>query len=170
MSFIFTFNCANFYFSETMIITPEIKLLKGFCTVNFGEPIEKVKKIFGDPEEIQELEDSILNTSTTVYHYWDLGFSLFFDNQRNHAFCSVEIDNRDTLLLNIKVFTLKEKDLVELMKLNGYGLSDSETHEWGEKRVSFDSAGLDCYFENNKLVSVNFGVVEENDNFYFFPN
>lgn len=153
-----------------MIISPEIKLLKGFCNVNFGEPLENVKKIFGEPEEIQELEDSILNTATVVYHYWDQGFSLFFDKHRNFAFCSVEIDNRDSVLLNTKVFLLREKELVELMKLNGYGLSDVETHEWGEKRVSFDSAGLDCYFENNKLVSVNFGVVEGNDNFYFFPN
>ena len=76
----------------------------------------------------------------------------------------------DTLLLNTKLFNLREKELIDFMKLHGYGLSDSETHEWGEKRVSFDSAGLDCYFENNKLVSANFGVVEGNDNFYFFPN
>ncbi|MBA3665685.1 MAG: hypothetical protein H0W61_15985 [Bacteroidetes bacterium] len=151
-------------------MSPEIKLLKGFCNVNFGESLSNVKKIFGDPEEVQSLEDSILNTSTTVYHYWEQGFSLFFDNLRNQAFCSVEIDNRDTLLMNTKVFALSEKELVEFMKQNGYGLSDMETHEWGEKRVSFDSAGLDCYYENNKMVSVNFGVIEGNDNFYFFPN
>jgi hypothetical protein len=152
-----------------MLIIPEIKLLKGFCNVNFGETIEGVKKVFGEPEEIQALEDEILNTSSTVYHYWDLGFSLFFDNSRNKTFCSVELDNRDALLFNTPLFTLREKELVELMKQNGYGLSDTEVHEWGEKRVSFDSAGLDCYFENNKLVSANFGIIE-GDNFYFFPN
>lgn len=152
-----------------MTSAPEIKLLKGFCNVNFGEPLPNVKKIFGEPEEIQEMEDAVLETSTTVYHYWDQGFSLFFDNTRNHAFCSVEIDNRETVLLGTLIFNLKEKELVDFMKTNGYGLSDVETHEWGEKRVSFDSAGLDCYFENNKMVSVNFGVVD-NDNFYFYPN
>jgi hypothetical protein len=153
-----------------MILSPEIKLLQGFCNVNFGESLANVQKIFGEPEEIQELEDPILNTSTTVYHYWDQGFSLFFDNTRNQAFCSVEIDNRETLLFNTLIFSLKEKELVDFMKLNGFGLSDVETHEWGEKRVSFDSAGLDCYFENNKMVSVNFGVIDANDNFYFYPN
>lgn len=153
-----------------MLSKPEIKLLQGFCQVNFGERLDDVIKVFGEPEEIQKLEDSILNTSTTAYHYWEQGFSLFFDNNRNRAFCSVEIDNREAVLFDIKLFSLKEKDLIELMKLKGYGLSDSETHEWGEKRVSFDSAGLDCYFENNKLVSANFGVIEGNDNFYFFPN
>jgi hypothetical protein len=152
-----------------MTSTPEIKLLKGFCNVNFGETLPNVMKVFGEPEEIQEMEDAILDTSTTVYHYWDQGFSLFFDNTRGQAFCSVELDNRETVLLNTAIFTLREKELIDFMKSNGYGLSDVETHEWGEKRVSFDSAGLDCYFENNKMVSVNFGVVD-NDNFYFYPN
>jgi hypothetical protein len=152
-----------------MSIIPEIKLLKGFCNVNFGESIDDVRKVFGEPEEVQALDDEILNTSSTVYHYWDQGFSLFFDNSRNKTFCSVELDNRDTLLFSTKIFTLRENELVELMKLNGHELSDTEVHEWGEKRVSFDSAGLDCYFENNKLVSANFGIIEE-DTFYFFPN
>jgi hypothetical protein len=149
---------------------PEIKILKGFCSVNFGEPVETIIKTFGEPEEIQELTDDILNTSSTVYHYWEQGFSMFFDNIRNKTFCSVEIDNRDTVLFGEKIFSLKEKDLVELLKKNGFGLSESETHEWGEKRLSFDSAGLDCYFENHKMVSLNVSAVESGDNFYFFPN
>lgn len=153
-----------------MELTPEIKLLKGFCTLNFGELPETVIKTFGEPEEIQELNDEILNTSSTVYHYWDQGFSVFFDNTKNKTFCSVEIDNKDCLLFGVKLFLLKEKELIELLKTNGFGLSDSETHEWGEKRLSFDSAGLDCYFENQKMISVNVSIPENADNFYFFPN
>jgi hypothetical protein len=153
-----------------MSITPEIKLLKGFCTITFGETQESIKKVFGEPEEIQTLQDEILNTSTLVYHYWDLGFSLFFDNNKNQTFCSAEIDNKDTLLFGKPIFNFKEKELIELMKANGFKLSDTESHEWGEKRLSFDEAGLDCYFENNKMVSVNFGVLDSEDNFYYYPN
>ena len=69
-----------------MPIIPEIKLLKGFCSITFGETQESIKKILGEPEEIQTLEDEILNTSSMVYHYWDLGFSLFFDNNKNQTF------------------------------------------------------------------------------------
>ncbi|MBK9283060.1 MAG: hypothetical protein IPM51_01935 [Sphingobacteriaceae bacterium] len=153
-----------------MSFCPEIKLLKGFCNLSFGEPAEIIKKTFGEPEEVQELNDDILNTSSTVYHYWEMGFSLFFDNHKNQSFNSAEIDNKETLLFGVKLFDLKEKEIVELMKKNGFSLSDSENHDWGEKRLSFDEAGLDCYFQNQKLASVNFGVGDKADEFYYFPN
>lgn len=153
-----------------MFKTLEIKLLKGFCSINFGETIDNVKKIVGEPEEIQQLTDDILLTSTTVYHYWDLGYSLFFDNKKNNTFCSVELDNKETLLFNEKIFLLKEKDIIELLKTNSFILTDTEIHAWGEKRLSFDEAGLDCYFENQKMVSVNFGIISTGENFFYYPN
>ena len=153
-----------------MFEKPEIKLLNGFCGLLFGASKEAVVNVFGEPEEIQNLTDDILNNNSLVYHYWEYGFSLFFDTNKEQAFCNVEIDNKESLLFEVKLFSLREKEIVELMRQNGYELSDSEMHQWGEKRISFDSAGLDCYFENNKLVSVNFGILESETNFYYFPN
>ena len=89
---------------------------------------------------------------------------------KNQTFCSAEIDNKETLLMGEPIFKLNEKELTEFMKKLGFSLSDKETHEWGEKRLSFDEAGLDCYFQNNKMVSVNFGITENGDNYYYFPN
>ena len=153
-----------------MIELPEIKLLKGFCDLPFGTSKENAIIMFGEPEEIQTLTDDILNNNSMVYHYWNSGFSLFFDTNKNQAFCSVEIDNRETLLFDTKIFALKEKEIVALLKYHNFSMTDSETHNWGEKRVSFDEAGLDCYFENNRLVSLNFGILETNNNFVYFPN
>jgi len=148
----------------------QINLLKGFSDLNFGQSMTEAEKVFGKAEEIQELNDDILETSCTVLHYWDSGFSLFFDNKHSKKFSSVEVDNEETLLFISKVFELKEKELVNLMKENGYALSDSEQQEWGERRLSFDEACLDCYFENGKLTSINFGIIEGRDTFDFLPN
>lgn len=153
-----------------MDFTPQINLLKGFCTLNFGVSSVDAELVFGKPEEMQVLEDPILETSCTVYHYWDSGFSLFFDNKNAMKFGSVEVDNKDTLLFGKKLFSLNEKQLTDLMKEHNYGLSDTERQEWGEKRLSFDEAGLDCYFENGKLTSINFGVIDEPGTFEFLPN
>ncbi|MDI9338931.1 MAG: hypothetical protein QM534_00060 [Sediminibacterium sp.] len=149
---------------------PEIKLLKGFCTVVFGNTGSHIREAFGEPDETEHLEDDILETSCDVWHYWDRGFSLFFDNFKNNVFTSVEVDHPDTLLFNQKIFMLKENEVVTLLKTNGFALSESEQHEWGEKRLSFDEAGLDCYFEKGKLVSVNFGILPDDTNFYYHPN
>jgi len=153
-----------------MDFTPQINLLKGFCTLNFGVSSVDAELVFGKPEEIQVLDDPILETSCTVYHYWDSGFSLFFDNKNSMKFGSVEVDNTDTLLFGKKLFSLNEQQLIDLMKEHNYTLSDTERQEWGEKRLSFDEAGLDCYFENQKLASINFGVIDEPGTFEFLPN
>ena len=153
-----------------MFPDPEIRLLHSFCGLPFGSTKAEAVELFGMPEEVQHLEDDVLNNSTLVYHYWNEGYSLFFDNHRKEAFCSVELDNRESLLFDVKLFALKEKELVALLLNNGHSLSDTEVHQWGEKRLSFDSAGLDCYFENNRLVSVNFGIMETFNSFMIFPN
>ncbi|MBL7934862.1 MAG: hypothetical protein JNM51_03535 [Bacteroidia bacterium] len=153
-----------------MDFTPQINLLKGFCTLNFGVSAVDAELVFGKPEEIQVLDDTILETSCTVYHYWDSGFSLFFDNKNAMKFGSVEVDNHDTLLFGKKIFSLSEQQLIDLMKEHNYTLTDTEKQDWGEKRLSFDEAGLDCYFENGKMSSVNFGVIDELNNFEFLPN
>lgn len=153
-----------------MNLSFEIHLLKGFGSFNFGQTAEDALKLFGAPEETQTLEDEILKTSSYVMHYWSFGVSLFFDNLKNKTFTSIEIDNIDTLLFGEKVFAIDEKAMAELMKKNGYKLSDTEQHTWGEKRLSFDDAGLDCYYENHKLSSINFGVLNSMDSFPYFPN
>jgi hypothetical protein len=153
-----------------MTVTPEIHLLRGFCTLKFGQKPVDAEAVFGAPEETQSLKDDILNTSSYVLHYWDLGFSLFFDVNKNNTLNIVEVDNDHTLLFGKPVFSLKEPELVELMKTNGYKLSDTEKHEWGEKRLSFDDAGLDCYFENGKLSTLSFSASDSPENFQYFPN
>ena len=155
---------------KIMTISPEIKLMVGFSALPFGSDKDLAIQVFGPAQETQVLTDDILGNNTLVYHYWDQGFSLFFDMNHNNSFSSVEIDNKDTILFDTKIFSLNEKELIALMKTNGHPLSDTEVHNWGEKRLSFDDVELDCYFENNKLVSVNFGRHSEKSEFKYFPN
>jgi len=153
-----------------MDFIPQINLLNSLSNFKFGQSMHEAELVFGKPEETQILDDPILETSCTVLHYWDLGFSLFFDNKNLKKFSSAEVDNKDTLLFSQPIFKLKELELITLMKNNGFELSDTEQQEWGEKRLSFDDAGLDCYFENGKLISINFGVIDDISNYVFLPN
>jgi hypothetical protein len=69
-----------------------------------------------------------------------------------------------------KIFDLKEKQIIELFKANGITKHESEQHEWGEKRISFDEANIDFYFEKNKLVSINYGKSTLDQTILILPN
>ncbi len=136
----------------------EIKPATGIDSLVFGMTMNDAQKLFGKPEEEVKLDD-IEDFQATVWHYWQNGVSLFFDENDNQHFFSVEIDNLDTELWGHKIFTLKEKQIIELFKIKGFEQSDAEMHEWGEKRVTFDALNIDFYFEKNNLVSINFGKI-----------
>lgn len=134
----------------------EIKPGIGINDLTFGTSIKDAEAIFGEPEDMDVLDELELNKST-VYHYWENGFSLFFDEQRERSFCCVEIDNKNAVLWEKQIFSLTEKQVVTLFKSKGYDEYENEMHEWGEKRLSFEKANMDFYFEKNKLVSINYG-------------
>ncbi|MBW6489781.1 MAG: hypothetical protein K0B15_01175 [Lentimicrobium sp.] len=142
----------------------EIGLLDGLDDLKFGESPEKVEKSLGKPNEIEDIGDEgDEDLSTILWSYDNLGLTVFFEGKNNHVLSCFETDNEETTLFGKKVFPLTEDEIIVLMKENGLSQMDVEEEEWGEKRVSFDEALIDFYFQNNKLVTVNWGVfVNEN--------
>lgn len=148
----------------------EILPNKGFNRLYFGSTQNDAVKAFGEPEETEDLKDpEFPEADSRVLHYWSHGFSLFFSAGNAGAFSSAEVDDDNVILFGEKVFLLSESDLIALFKKNGFSLSDSEVHDWGEKRISFDDAMVDVYYEKGKLRSINFGQLSSAPN-YIFPN
>jgi len=137
-----------------------IYLLKGLGELKFGETMKRAVSLFGEPDEKEDLFDELLNEKSTVCHYWDKGFSLFFKDNKEKTFTCAEVDSKGAMVDGKKVFTLNEKQVIDLFKSLGFSLTETEQHAWGEKRVSFDDAFADLYFENGKLVSINFCMSE----------
>jgi hypothetical protein len=142
----------------------------GLNNFKFGTPAAEALKVFGKPEETEDLKDDVLNANSLVYHYWEKGFSLFFNANADKIFTCAEIDNPESILFGARIFDLTETELIKLFEANGYKVSETEDHEWGEKRVSFDEALIDLYFENDELSSINFGLFPEESTFFYFPN
>lgn len=137
-----------------------IYLLKGLGDLKFGETQKRALSLFGEPDEQEDLFDELLNEKSLVCHYWDKGFSLFFKDDSGKTFTCAEVDDKNAILFGVKIFALNEKQVIELFKQNGFILTETEQHPWGEKRLSFDDAFADLYFENGKLVSLNFCMAE----------
>ncbi|MDQ3048080.1 MAG: hypothetical protein M3R27_11065 [Bacteroidota bacterium] len=139
-----------------MIAELEIKPCIGLASLLFGATMKEAEKEFGKAEEIEQMDD-IEECEAIVWHYWNDGFSLFFDHEGSQTFNCVEIDNLHTQLWGVEVFKLKEKQIIELFRKKGITSYETELHDWGEKRLSFDTANIDFYFEKNKLISINYG-------------
>jgi hypothetical protein len=147
----------------------EIKPMKGINDLKFGVSTDEVKEFFGEPEEVEEVTDNE-EYSTVIWHYWTKGLSIFFDDENNKLFSSVEVDNPLAVLWGKLVFQMNEKELIKLFKEQGYSEIDTENHEWGEKRVSFDDAMVDLYFEDGALQSINYGVIFNDLEIAVWPN
>jgi hypothetical protein len=142
----------------------EILLLDGLDDLKFGDLPDNVEKILGKPGEIENLgEEADEDLDTILWNYDKEGLSVFFEGKNNHVLSCFETDNRDATLFGQKVFEMNEEEITKLMNKEGLTQIDSEVEEWGEKRVSFDEGLIDFYFQDGKLVTVNWGVfVNEN--------
>jgi hypothetical protein len=71
----------------------------------------------------------------------------------------VETDHPGCTLFGKKVFDLPEKEVIELMKEKGYEVAETEIDETGEKRISYDDALIDFFYNEGELTAVNWGVL-----------
>ncbi|MFW5891883.1 MAG: hypothetical protein ACOCUQ_00630 [Bacteroidota bacterium] len=142
-----------------MKTTQEIKPLIGFGDLKFGAPQSEAENYMGEPEEIEDLPGEEGESDAEVWNYWEQGHTVFFEKDHDNRFTCVETDNDHTILFGQKVFDLNEKQIVELMNKKGFDDIDAEDEQWGERRVSFNDAVMDFYFENDKLITVSWGVM-----------
>ncbi|MBK9359527.1 MAG: hypothetical protein IPN08_19500 [Bacteroidales bacterium] len=142
----------------------EILLLEGLDDLKFGDLPKTVENTLGKPLEIEHLgEEADEDLDTILWNYDKEGLSVFFEGKNNHVLSCFETDNEETTLFGKKVFSMNEQEITELMKAEGLTQIDTEVEEWGEKRVSFDEGLIDFYFQDGKLVTVNWGVFVNED-------
>jgi hypothetical protein len=138
--------------------TLEIKPLVGFGELKFGAAKSDVEGFLGEPEEIEDLPGEADESDAEVWNYWEDGHTVFFEKDFDGKCTCFETDNEEATLFGKPVFRLTEAGVKDLMNVNGYSEVDAEDEEWGERRVSYNDAVMDFYFENDKLISVSWGV------------
>lgn len=142
----------------------EILLLEGLNELKFGDTPETVENTLGKPLEVENLGDEAdEDLDTILWNYDKEGLTVFFEGKNNHVLSCFETDNEEVTLFGKKIFGLNEQEITALMKENGLSQIDSDEEEWGERRVSFDEGLIDFYFQDGKLVTVNWGVFVNED-------
>jgi hypothetical protein len=137
----------------------DIKVGIGISELTFDSFMKDAERFFGKADNVEDMSD--LEVSPIIlWHYNKLGASLFFDAFTTQTFICADIHHPEASLWGKDIFTLTEKQIVELFRDKDIHLFEIEHHEWGEKRLSFDEANIDFYFERNKLVSIHFGLIK----------
>jgi len=140
-------------------LTFEIKPRTGFGELSFGDSSEKLISYLGEAEELDDIEDED-EFNTVILKYRDKGIYVFFEGIEKSVISCFEIEkNPDATLFNKKVFSLSEKEIIELMKSNNYSELETEIEEDGSKRVSFEDGMIDFFFYEGELKAVNWGVL-----------
>jgi hypothetical protein len=140
-----------------------IRPLAGFGELNFGMGMGEIVDILGQPEDSEVLHDGEEEVETLIWNYWAHGITLFIEGPDNSVLSNCETDNQQATLFGEKVFKLSDKEVIALMQDNGFGEYETELETWGENRLSFDDAQIDFYFDSGKLVTVNWGIVVNNN-------
>ena len=144
-----------------MVSSYEIIPKKGLGELKFGMDMEKIVSALGEPQEIDNFEgDEELNA--VLLHYWDKGFSVFFEGVTRQVVAGIETDYPDATLFGEKVIGMTESEVVDLMKKNGFPDFDKETEE-GDTRLSYEEQMVDFYLRDGKVAFVNWDVIVDEE-------
>lgn len=137
----------------------EIKPNEGIGTFAFGTDINVIIKALGEPDETEVLNDDEFETK--IISYWEKGLTFFFEGEDNTIFTCVEADNEELTLYGQKIIGADLNSIIGLMSKNGHTETEIEEEEWGEKRLTYEDAALDFYFEDDELVSVSWATLDD---------
>lgn len=132
-----------------------INIKKGLGDITFDMPVEDIVNILGQATEVENI-DNAADESTTVLHYDELGLTLFCEGENPTLQC-IDISNEDCTLFGEDIFSLNEKQIVQLMVKHEYFEQDVDNEDWGERRVTFNEGNIDFYLEDDELLSVSYG-------------
>lgn len=134
----------------------QILLKKGMGDINFGCTPELIRSIYGEPDEVEELESAMDgDVESIVWNYPDAGLNFFFDAANGEPTLStIESDNLETVLFNARVFNVSRDAILSMMKENGFKDIDEDDETWGEHRITYEDAQIDFYFADQELTLV----------------
>ncbi len=140
-----------------MIKSLEIKPKEGFGEIKFGEILDNVVMLLGEPQELDSLEEEE-ELSMLILHYWDLGFSIIFEGVSKQVVAGFETDHPDATMYGKKVIGMPEEEVISMMKEKGYSEFETDMED-GDKRLTYEDLLLDFYFRDGKVIYVNWGAL-----------
>lgn len=137
-----------------------IEPLKGYGDIRFGMSVEEIVAVFGMPSNNEQLESLLEGNEnySVLYDYDDEGVSICFEGFEKAVVASISTSNEDAVLFGERVYEMNRKQIIDLMRRNGYKEFDEEEQD-GDTCLIYEELMLDFYFNNDELIDVVWGVI-----------
>ncbi len=133
----------------------------GVGELKFGLSRDEVKAILGSPED-ETLFDEPEIGKTVAWNYWRKGISVYFEEEDDYRLGCMEVEGGELFVWDENVYGYSREKVMELA--SKHGISDfTEEKDDHSECLSMDSAGLNFFFEEDEVISVQAGVLISDD-------
>ena len=136
-----------------------IEPLKGYGEIPFGMTLDEAAKILGMPDFYEELSDMEETGNRSIYYeYEELETNIYFEGVTKSVVACFETENMEATLYGEPIFDLTKEEIIDLMKKHGFKELEEEKED-EERRVSFEDAMIDFFFDEDGMAAVSWGVL-----------
>lgn len=150
---------------------------EGLDAIQFGMTRDEVKKLVGNPDEVEVLNsEDEEGGSIEQWHFDELEFSLSFDEVDNWVLTSIAVSGADYLFDNQPLMGLTFEEVLEFLEESDLGEPESEELESEEEGVvvevvSFPESNITFWFENQILNEIQWSpFIDEEEERYIWPS
>ncbi len=147
----------------------DILIGKGFDEIRFGMTRQEVKKVLGEPDEVDAYTSSDeADDNTEAYHYDELELSVSFDEVDDWRLGSIAISSEEAVLEGLALIGNSDEELLERVSnldLGEYEREDVSSPESPDHEViSFYESSINFWLENGTVTEIQFGPIWDDEN------
>ncbi|MBN1253408.1 MAG: hypothetical protein JXR51_12850 [Bacteroidales bacterium] len=152
----------------------EIKIGQGLGNIKFGYTREELKKVLGEPDEIDKYSYTNSDTDLTEsWHYDDSEISVSFDQEDDWLLGAISVSSDEFLFNGQKLIGKSEEEVLSyIMSIYPEDIEHEFTnYEDDPERilVSFEDLSLSLWFMNGILEEIEWGVLWDDADMQIWP-
>ncbi|SMO74274.1 hypothetical protein SAMN06265379_10696 [Saccharicrinis carchari] len=143
---------------------------EGMGNIRFGMTRDEVKKIWGQPDEIDTYSSSDMkDDNTEAYHYDEMEVSVSFDQLDGWHLSSIAVSSPEVRLEGLQLIGTSSEELLQKvakLDLGEYEREDVSSVETpNHELISFYDADLNFWLENDQVTEIQFGPIADDEGY-----
>jgi hypothetical protein len=140
-------------------VSRKIEIGQGFGAIKFGMNREEIKKVAGEPDEIENYNhDEVDGANAEAWHYDEPEISFAFEEFNDWNLSSIAVSSHDFELNGKKLMGLKVDEVSKILETLNIGEVDIEDYSTEDapdlQLITIEEAGLNLWFDEGILTEI----------------